>query len=227
MKSEKVRIYYDVLYKKRFSLFVKRFFDIVVSSLMLIMLSPILLILSIAIKTDSEGPVLFRQIRVTQYGRHFKIYKFRTMVKNAERIGSQITSLNDGRITNVGKILRQYRLDEIPQLINIVQGDMTFVGTRPEVIKYVEKYTDEMMATLLLPAGVTSETSIQYRNEEKLLSDTDNTDQIYVDIVLPEKMKINLKSIEDFNINKDIKTMIRTVLHVLKKDQENVATCTD
>ena len=159
---------------------------------------------------------MFRQVRVTQYGKQFRIFKFRTMVNNADKIGTQVTTKNDARVTKVGKFLRKCRLDEIPQLLNIILGDMTFVGTRPEVVKYVDKYTDEMMATLLLPAGVTSEASIQYKDEELLLAHADDADETYINEVLPEKMKYNLRSIETFSFSSDIRTMLRTVAAVLK-----------
>jgi lipopolysaccharide/colanic/teichoic acid biosynthesis glycosyltransferase len=204
-------------YMKRCSLFAKRIFDVVVAILTFIILAPIFIILSLAIKIDSKGPVMFRQTRVTQYGKKFKIFKFRTMVNNADKIGAQVTTKNDVRVTRVGRFLRKLRLDEIPQLFNIILGDMSFVGTRPEVVKYVEEYTDEMMATLLLPAGVTSEASIQYKDEELLLSIADDADETYIHEVLPEKMKYNLESIEKFNFFSDIKTMVRTIVVVVKR----------
>ncbi len=216
MKNDRVKFYYDLLYKKRFSLFAKRLFDVVFAILILIILFPVFIILSIAIKIDSKGPVFFRQIRVTQYGRRFKIFKFRTMVVNADKIGIHVTVKNDARITKVGKFLRKLRLDEIPQLFNIILGDMSFVGTRPEVVKYVEKYTDEMMATLLLPAGVTSEASIKYKDEDLLLANTEDADKTYIYEVLPEKMKYNLRSLEKFSFWGDIKIMLRTVSAVLR-----------
>lgn len=217
MKTESVKKYYDILYKKRPSLFIKRLFDIVVGTVMLVILAPLFMIVSIAIKADSKGPVMFRQTRVTQYGKHFRIYKFRTMVDNADKIGSQVTTNNDARITRVGKILRKFRIDEIPQLLNIIIGDMSFVGTRPEVVKYVECYTDEMIATLLLPAGVTSEASIQYRDEEKLLANARNADEKYVNEVLPEKMKYNLESINHYSILGEVRTMLSTVVIIAQK----------
>jgi lipopolysaccharide/colanic/teichoic acid biosynthesis glycosyltransferase len=219
MRNESVRKYYDLLYKKRFSLIIKRLFDVVVGILTLIILSPVFLLLSIAIKIDSNGPVLFRQVRITKYGTQFRIFKFRTMVNNAEKIGAQVTTINDSRVTEVGRFLRKYRLDEIPQLLNIIMGDMSFVGTRPEIAKYVERYTDEMMATLLLPAGVTSEASIQYMDEERLLAATDNVDEIYVEVVLLEKMNFNLECIEKYSFVGELKTIVRTVLAVIKRDK--------
>ncbi|MED1089150.1 sugar transferase [Bacillus paramycoides] len=227
MKIDSVRKYYELLYKKRYSLFFKRIFDIVMGVLVLLILSPMFILIGIAIKVDSKGPVMFRQVRVTQYGKQFKIFKFRTMVNDADKVGTQVTTKNDNRITRVGKLLRKIRLDEIPQLFNVILGDMSFVGTRPEVVKYVERYTDEMMATLLLPAGVTSEASIQYRNEEQLLTNTEDVDETYVNEVLPEKMRYNLRSIESFSFFGDIKTMINTVFVVVKRNNNSENTVED
>lgn len=220
MKSESVKPYYDLLYKKRSRLVAKRIFDVIAAVIVFIIILPLFVLLSLAIKIDSKGPILFRQIRVTQYGKRFRIFKFRTMVNNADKIGAQITTENDARVTRIGKFLRKFRLDEIPQLLNIILGDMSFVGTRPEVVKYVEKYTDEMISTLLLPAGVTSEASIRYKDEEKLLLSTSDVDvdDIYINKILPKKMLYNLKSLEEFNFFSDIKTMFRTVVAVIKSD---------
>lgn len=215
MRTDEVRPYYDLLQKKRLSLFFKRVFDIVVSLIMIILCSPILLIISILIVKDSKGGVFYRQERVTQYGRVFRIFKFRTMVQNADQIGTQVTVSNDSRITKIGSKLRDCRLDELPQLFNIFLGDMTFVGTRPESVHYVKSYTNEMYATLLLPAGVTSEASIEYKDEAELLDQADNVDSVYINEVLPEKMKYNLNSIKEFSFFKEITTMFRTVFAVL------------
>ncbi len=219
MQTEEVREYYDVLRKKRFSLFWKRIFDIFVSAIMLIILSPLFLILAIAIKTDSKGPVFYRQERVTQYGKRFRIFKFRSMVQNADK-GSQVTVDHDSRVTKVGKFIRMCRLDEICQLIDIFRGTMTFVGTRPEVPKYVNEYTPEMKATLLLPAGVTSLASIYYKDEAELLSGAEDTDKTYVEKILPAKMYYNLKEIKNYGFWRDIKTMFMTVFAVLGKNYE-------
>lgn len=219
MQTEEVREYYDVLRKKRFSLFWKRIFDIFVSAIMLIILSPLFLILAIAIKTDSKGPVFYRQERVTQYGKRFRIFKFRSMVQNADK-GSQVTVDHDSRVTKVGKFIRKCRLDEICQLIDIFRGTMTFVGTRPEVPKYVNEYTPEMKATLLLPAGVTSLASIYYKDEAELLSGAEDTDKTYVEKILPAKMYYNLKEIKNYGFWRDIKTMFMTVFAVLGKNYE-------
>lgn len=216
MRTDEVRPYYDLLQKKRLSLFFKRVFDIVVSLIMIILCSPILLIISILIVKDSKGGVFYRQERVTQYGRVFRIFKFRTMVKNADQIGTQVTVSNDSRITKIGSKLRNCRLDELPQLFNIFLGDMTFVGTRPESVHYVKSYTNEMYATLLLPAGVTSEASIEYKDEADLLDQADDVDSVYINEVLPEKMKYNLNSIKEFSLFKEIATMFKTVFAVLR-----------
>lgn len=218
MQNEEIRGYYNILKRKKASLFFKRFFDILVSFLMLVVFSPVFLILALAIKIDSPGPVFYRQERVTQYGKSFYIHKFRTMTQNADKKGSLITVKNDDRITRVGRIIRKCRLDEIAQLIDIFIGDMTFVGTRPEVVKYVERYTPVMRATLLLPAGVTSEASILYKDEDRLLDGVDNVDDVYVGTVLPGKMYYNLKSIENFSFWNDIGTMFKTVFTVLGKE---------
>lgn len=218
MKNESVRKYYELLNKKRFSLLAKRVFDFFVAIIVLIILSPVFVVLSAIIKFDSKGPIMFRQVRVTQYGKQFRIFKFRTMVNDADKLGTQVTTKNDARVTKVGKLLRKLRLDEIPQLFNIISGDMSFVGTRPEVVKYVDRYSDEMMATLLLPAGVTSEASILYKDEELLLGNAVNADETYINEVLPEKMKYNLRSIEAFSFFGEIKTMLKTVEAVLKRD---------
>lgn len=220
MKTETVRRYYDALQKKKASLALKRFFDLLVSLLMLIILSPLLLLLAILIKLDSAGPVFYRQERMTAGGRTFRIFKFRTMVQNADKIGSLVTVERDPRITRVGAKIRKVRLDELPQLLNIVRGEMSFVGTRPEVKKYVERYTEEMWATLLLPAGVTSLASIEYKDEDEIISAHtalgESADEAYVSHVLPEKMKYNLEYIKNFSFLGDIKLMIQTIISVVK-----------
>lgn len=216
MQTAEVRPYYDILIRKKKSLYIKRIFDVVVASLLLVLLSPLFVILSIWIATDSKGGVFFRQERVTQYGRKFYIFKFRTMVANADKKGTQVTVQNDARITKVGAILRRYRLDEIPQLINILFGDMSFVGTRPESTYYVKQYTKEMCATLLLPAGVTSEASIRYKDEAELLATAENADEMYVKTVLPKKMKYNLESVRKFSFWHELGIMVRTLVAVVR-----------
>lgn len=216
MRTEAVRPYYESLKKKKVSLILKRGFDVVMATVMLALLSPMLIIISILIVVDSKGGVFYRQERITQYGRKFKIFKFRTMVSNADKIGAHVTLQNDNRITNIGKILRKYRLDELPQLLNIIVGDMSFCGTRPESTYYVKHYKPEMFATLLLPAGVTSEASIRYKDEAELLENADNVDDVYINEVLPEKMKYNLESIKQFGFFREIGIMIKTVFAVMR-----------
>lgn len=218
MKTEAVRPYYEKLKKHQISLILKRLFDFLVAMIMVLILWPIMIVISIMIRLDSPGPALFLQERVTTYGKRFKIWKFRTMVREADKKGTAVTVKGDKRITKVGTFLRKLRLDELPQLINILIGDMSFVGTRPEVVKYVEQYQPEFYATLLLPAGVTSEASIRYKDEDKLLQTADNVDCIYIEEILPAKMKWNLNSIERFSFAREILTIIRTVLAVLGKD---------
>lgn len=216
MQNDKVKYYYDILQEHEKELKLKRAFDIICSLIMIIILSPVLIVLSVMIKLDSKGPVLFKQVRVTTYGRKFKIWKFRTMVNNADKLGTQVTTKGDARITRMGHLLRKIRLDELPQLFNVLKGDMTFVGTRPEVTKYTAHYTEEMIATFLMPAGVTSRTSIEYKDEEKLLENAENADEVYINEVLPAKMVYNLREIEKFSFLRDISTMIKTVIAVIK-----------
>lgn len=215
-----MRPYYEALAAKRGQLFLKRAFDILVSAILLLLLSPILLFFAIWIKLDSPGPVFYRQERVTTYGRIFRIFKFRTMKVDADKMGSLVTLKNDDRITRVGHVIRRYRLDELPQLLNILTGDMSLVGTRPEVAKYVAAYTPEMKATLLLPAGVTSTASILFKDEEELIAkfilEGMEVDDIYITKVLPEKMHYNLSYLKNYSFLGDLKLMVRTVLKVFK-----------
>ena len=219
-ETEAVKKYRASIEKKKISLFLKLLFDKVLALILLIPLSPIISGIAIWIKLDSEGPVFYRQERITTYGRAFRIFKFRTMVKDADKLGTAVTQQNDPRISKVGHKLRKLRLDELPQLINVLIGDMSFVGVRPEVAKYVDKYTDEMNATLLLPAGITSPASIEYKDEdeviEKFKGSGRSVDEIYVEEILPDKMKYNLKYIEEFSVINDIKIMIRTAIAVVK-----------
>lgn len=217
MQTPQVREYYDILSKKRGSLLCKRLFDIGVSAVMLVLLSPVFLVLAVVIKLDSPGPVFYRQVRLTQYGKPFRIFKFRTMVQGADK-GSQVTVGGDSRITRVGKVIRKCRLDEIGQLLDVFRGTMTFVGTRPEVPKYAASYTPEMLVTFLLPAGVTSLTSIYYKDEERLLNGAEDSDRVYVEKILPGKMRYNLEGIRSFGFFKDIKIMGMTFLAMLGKE---------
>ncbi|MDD2981468.1 MAG: sugar transferase [Hespellia sp.] len=220
LQIDEVKPYFHILCKKRASLHMKRILDLLLASFFTILFSPVMLFLAIAIKLDSKGPVFYRQERITQYGRIYRIFKFRTMVNNADRQGPLVTVGSDSRITRVGARLRKLRLDEIPQVFNILSGDMTFVGTRPEVKKYVDRYTPEMMATLLLPAGLTSTGSIKYKDEDEILekytSLGESTDDVYMNRVLPEKMKYNLKDIEKTGVIHDLSVMVRTVVAVIK-----------
>ena len=218
MRIDEVRPYWEILNKKRVQLIIKRFFDIVVAFILLILFAIPMTIIAILIKRDSNGPVFFRQERVTTYGRHFYIHKFRTMINNADKTGTTVTVDNDSRVTKFGAKLRVYRLDELPQILDVLQGTMSFVGTRPEAVKYVKQYKPEYNATLLMPDGITSEASIRYKNEDKLLNSADNVDIIYMEKILPEKMKWNLESIRHFNFFRDILTMFRTVFAVFYRD---------
>lgn len=225
MRTKEVRKYYNILSRHRIWLKVKRLLDIIVASIMLFVLIIPMGIIAVAIKLDSKGPVFFRQERVTQYGRIFRIFKFRTMVDNASKIGAAVTVDNDSRITKVGAFLRKLRMDEFPQLFNILAGDMTLIGTRPEVIKYVKEYTPEMYATLLLPAGLTSRTSIAYKDEDKLLgeaNDSRSADEIYIKEIMPVKMCFNLESMKKFGIRSDASVLWDTFVSVLGDDKMTV-----
>lgn len=211
MRTPEVKPYYDILNKKRFQLLVKRAFDLAAALVLLAVLALPMLAIAVWIKADSEGPVLYRQSRVTRDGKHFRIHKFRTMIADADRVGTAVTVGNDRRITKAGEKLRRLRLDELPQLFDVIAGDMSFVGTRPEAVKYVEQYEPEYFATLLLPAGITSEASIRYKDEDKLLSTADDVDRVYLEQVLPEKMKWNLGELRSFRLLRELGTMFRTV----------------
>ena len=220
MRTDEVRPYWEALWKKRRHLALKRGFDVVTASILLMIAAVPMTVIAVMIKLDSRGPVLYRQERVTTYGKRFRIHKFRTMVQNADRGGTAVTVSNDSRITRVGSMLRGLRLDELPQLIDVLQGTMSFVGTRPEALKYVKKYRPEFFATLLLPAGITSEASIRYKDEYKLLSASEDVDKTYIEQVLPGKMVWNLNSIERFSFFRELLTMVRTVLAVLGKEYD-------
>lgn len=211
MRTEEVRPYWEKLNKKRVSLIFKRLLDILSAIVLLIVLSPLFIILSIAIKLDSRGPVFYRQERITQYEKIFRIHKFRSMCDGADRKGSLVTVKGDARVTKVGSVIRRFRLDEVSQLIDVLIGNMSFVGTRPEVPKYVAAYTPEMMATLLLPAGITSTASIEYKDENEILDQAQNVDEVYIVQILPEKMRYNLEDINNFGLIKDITICIKTL----------------
>ena len=216
-QCDEVKKYYDILDKKRFSLFLKRVMDILLSLIMIVLLLLPMAVIAIIIKLTSKGPVLYKQVRVTTNNKRFKIWKFRTMTVGADQQGALVTSAHDNRVTGIGKTLRKFRLDELPQAFHVLSGKMSFVGTRPEVPKYVDRYTPEMMATLLMPAGITSLASIRYKDEAVIIgdvSDPDEVDRIYVEKVLPEKMKYNLEYIDRFGIRSDIRLMLSTVKNV-------------
>nr|WP_154540048.1 sugar transferase [Anaerococcus porci] len=218
LQNDEVFPYYKYLKNKQISLFFKRVFDIIMSLFMIIILSPLLIILGILIKIDSKGSPIYKSNRVTQYNRVFKIYKFRTMIEGADKLGSQVTIDNDTRITRIGKTLRKYRLDELPQLFNILKGDMSFVGTRPESVHYVKYYTNEMYATLLMRAGVTSKASIEYKDEAELLNMAENVDNIYINKILPGKMEININTLKNFSLINEFKILFNTIIAVIRKD---------
>ena len=218
-RTEEVRRYYDILAKKKTGLFFKRLGDIVLSFIVMIFLLLPMAVIAVAVRLTSEGPVFFRQERVTTYGRRFRILKFRTMTVGADKAGALVTSANDARITGIGATLRKYRLDELPQIFHVLSGKMSFVGTRPEVPRYVERYTPEMMATLLMPAGVTSLASIRYKDEDKIIgsvSDPAKVDEVYVNKILPEKMKYNLEYLSSFSVGGDLRLMFATFTGVVK-----------
>ena len=217
MRIPEVRPYWEALYKRRGQLLLKRGIDFVMGLILLALLAIPMAVIAILIRSDSDGPVFFRQERVTTYGKRFHIHKFRTMVTNADKIGTAVTVGNDARITKMGGKLRRLRLDELPQVIDVLQGNMSFVGTRPEAVKYVEQYEPIYYATLLMPAGITSEASIRYKDEDKLLSTANDVDRVYLEQVLPEKMELNLESVRQFRFSRDFLTMIKTVAAVLKK----------
>lgn len=220
MKNEKVKEYYALLAKKEKSIFIKLCLDKVMATILLLLLAPVMLFVAYLIKKDSEGPVFFKQKRVTQYGRLYTIYKFRTMVEGADKKGLAITGDQDNRVTRLGEVLRKYRIDEIPQLFNVLMGDMTFVGARPEVLQYVKEYSDEMKATLLFPAGITSDASIKYKDETQVLKEHEDLgldrETTYIQVILPAKMDYNLHYLRKFSLRKDIKVLIQTVFAVLK-----------
>ncbi len=211
MKSNEIKEYWDLLKSKRFSLAWKRIFDIIVSLLILIVLSPFFLLLALAVKLDSKGPVFYRQVRVGQYNRDFKIFKFRTMVQDADRVGPPLTVGDDPRVTRVGHFIRKLRLDEFSQILNVLGGSMSLVGPRPEVRKYVDAYTPEYMATLLIRPGITASSSIAFKDEDKILNSGGDPERIYVEEILPPKMDLNLKYLQNIGLWNDLKVLLQTV----------------
>ena len=214
MQTDEVAKYYEILKHKKVSLFFKRLFDILFALVLTVILLIPMGVIAAAVRADSPGPVFFRQRRVTTGGKVFRIFKFRTMYVNDNSKNAQVTSGSDSRITKVGRALRKLRLDELPQIFNVIAGDMSFVGTRPEVERYVKAYTPEMYATLLMPAGVTSMTSILYRSEEEILEKAADVEKAYIEEILPQKMEYNLQYIEKFSVFYDIYTVVMTVVKV-------------
>lgn len=220
LQCDEVKFYYDILKTKTASLMLKRIFDIIVSVFLIILLSLPLAVIAVLIKCTSKGPVIYRQVRVTAFGKRFKIFKFRSMRTDADSNGELLTVGEDDRITKIGKFLRKFRLDELPQIFHVLSGKMTIVGTRPEVPKFTDKYTNNMLATLLLPAGVTSLASIKFKDEAELLADAADVDKAYIETILPEKMKFNLEYIEKFSFIGDIKLIFKTVTEVFSSRGE-------
>ncbi|MDP4121068.1 MAG: sugar transferase [Bacillota bacterium] len=214
LRNDKVKVYYDILSHKKCSLLFKRVIDFILSIILILLLLVPMIVIAIIIKLTSRGPVIFKQERITTYVKKFQIYKFRTMVQDADKKGSLVTVAGDSRITNVGRFLRKYRLDEIPQLFNVLAGSMSFVGTRPEVKRFVDHYTDEMMATLLMPAGVTSLASITFKDEDSMFKTQKEIDDEYINIILPQKMVYNLEYIEKYRFLNDIKLIFKTVANI-------------
>ncbi|ALF18698.1 sugar transferase [Fusobacterium animalis] len=193
----------------------KRIFDITLSLFGLIILLPFMLIIAILIKIDSKGPVFFKQIRVTKNGKEFKIFKYRTMKVGSDKY-SQITVGKDGRITKLGSFLRKYKLDEIPQLINVLIGDMSLVGPRPEVPKYVALYTDEQKEILKVRAGITDYASIEFSDENDLLASEEEPEKVYIEKIMPKKIELNKKYLSEISILTDIKIILLTIKKILK-----------
>ena len=195
-----------------FNRLIKRIFDIICSGIGIIILSPILLIISILIKKGSDGPVFFKQIRVGEKGKEFEILKFRTMVVDAEKLGRQITVGKDNRITKIGAFLRKYKLDELPQLINVFKGDMSLVGPRPEVPRYVKLYNEEQRKVLDVKPGITDLASIRYRDENDLLGKAEDPDDMYINTIMPDKLALNMEYINKSNIFFDIYIILQTII---------------
>ena len=194
---------------------IKRLFDIFFALLGLIILSPVLLLISVLIKLGSKGPVFYRQTRVGLHGNDFKIFKFRTMYLNSDKKGLLTLGDRDPRITGIGYILRKYKLDEFPQLINVLIGDMSFVGPRPEVRKYVNLYSKEDLEILTVKPGITDYASIAYRDEAELMKQSDNPEDLYVKIIMPDKIKLNKLYIKKNNVLTDIKIILKTLVSII------------
>ena len=205
-----------VLEKRKPQLMLKRLMDIVISGGALLVLWPVLVLIALAIKIDDPGPVFYRQVRVGKDGKEFRIYKFRTMVVDADKKGLQITVGKDNRITRMGAFLRKTKLDELAQLINVFKGEMSFVGPRPEVPKYVAMYTPYQRQVLLVQPGITDYASIAYRNENDLLEGAEDPERMYIDKIMPDKIELNMKYLHEISPLADIRLIFSTIIAVIK-----------
>lgn len=205
-----------VLEQRKLQLLLKRAMDIVVSGGALLVLWPVLLLLALAIKIDDPGPVFYRQVRVGRNGKTFRIFKFRTMIVDADKKGLQITVGRDSRITRMGALLRKTKLDELAQLINVFTGEMSFVGPRPEVPKYVDMYTPYQRQVLLVRPGITDYASIAYRNENDMLEGAEDPERMYIDVIMPDKIELNMKYLREISPLADIRLILSTIIAVIK-----------
>ncbi len=218
MQNKAVFRYAEILQRRRASLVWKRILEWLAAFLAFAATLPFFLLICLLVKCTSGGPVFFKQERIGQNGRPFYILKFRTMTADADRFGLQLTTRNDQRITRFGALLRSTNLDEMPQLLHVLSGKMSVVGTRPEVRRYVEQYTDEMMATLLLPPGMLSNASVKYKEENRLLSSEDDPERVYLKRILPDKMRFNLDYLPRAGVMEDLKIIGRSIACVFKKE---------
>ena len=208
---EEIINYAEILKKKRISLFIKRIFDVLMSLFGLLICILLFCVVAIIIKCTSKGPAFFRQIRVGKNGKEFRIFKFRTMIVDAEKKGMQLTTKDDNRVTRIGKILRKTKLDELPQLINVLIGDMSFVGPRPEVPKYVALYNEKQKNVLLVRPGITGLASIKFRDENEMLDSADNPEKEYIENIMPQKINYNLDYITKIGPFYDLKLIFKTI----------------
>ena len=207
----------QVLERRKLQLVLKRLMDIVISGCALFVLWPVLLLISLAIKIDDPGPVFYRQVRVGRDGKPFRIFKFRTMIVDADKKGLSITVGRDSRITRIGALLRKTKLDELAQLINVFTGEMSFVGPRPEVPKYGDMYTPDQRQVLLVRPGITDYASIAYRNENDILEGAENPEQMYIDVIMPDKIELNMKYLREISPLADIRLILRTIVAVIRE----------
>ncbi len=205
-----------VLEGRKRQLALKRAMDVAISGCALLVLWPALLLVALAIKIDDPGPVFYRQVRVGKNGREFRIFKFRTMVVDADKKGLQITVGRDNRITRMGALLRKTKLDELAQLLNVFLGDVSFVGPRPEVPKYVAMYTPYQRQVLLVRPGITDYASIAYRNENDMLAGAEDPERMYIDVIMPDKIELNMKYLHEISPLADIRLILKTIVAVIK-----------